>query len=144
MVISHHSYILQEKGRLMDLKLPTSDPIGFIQWIVVAAIAVLFLIPKALREYRAESNMVERLLAEISAEREKRTQAEHRADQFAAERNRLVLEFSDMKRDNALVLKKLEDLEQQNALLTEQNAKLTRKVEELTATLERLSNVNPI
>lgn len=133
----------------MDLKQLPSDPLGFLQWVAAAALGLLVFIPKLLREHRSENGMIDRLMRELASERAKRNEAEARADMFAEERNRLILEFSDMKANSVLVIEKLNHLTQQNsilseqsALLTEQNGMLTRKVEELTMALERLSNGN--
>lgn len=148
MVVIPH-FTCQSKGEQMDLKQLPSDPLGFLQWVAAAAIALLVFIPKFLREHKSESGMIDRLMRELASERSKRTEAEARADMFAEERNRLILEFSDMKTNSALVIEKLNHLTQQNALLTEQsahlteqNGMLTRKVEELTQALERLSNAS--
>ena len=130
----------QNKGGQMDFKQLPSDPFGFFMWVIMGLVAAVVFIPKYLKEHRADSGMIDRLMRELASEREKRTEAEKRADMFAGERNNLILEFSDMKRDSALVLEKLNYLTQQNTLLTEQNGALSRRVEELTQAMERLSN----
>lgn len=132
----------QSKGVQMDLKQLPSDPLGFLQWVAAAALGLLVFIPKLLREHRSENGMIDRLMRELASERAKRNEAEARADMFAEERNRLILEFSDMKANSVLVIEKLNHLTQQNSILSEQNGMLTRKVEELTMALERLSNGN--
>ena len=126
----------------MDLKQLPSDPLGFLQWVAAAALGLLVFIPKLLREHRSENRMIDRLMRELASERAKRNEAEARADMFAEERNRLILEFSDMKANSVLVIEKLNHLTQQNSILSEQNGMLTRKVEGLTMALERLSNAN--
>lgn len=138
-MVTYPSLFGQNKGVQMDFKQLPTDPLSLIQWVVAALLAALFFIPKYLKEHKMDSGMIDRLVRELASEREKRVEAENRADTFADDRNRLILEFSDMKRDSALVLAKLNHLTEQNAHLTEQNGTLALKVEELTQALERLS-----
>lgn len=127
-------------------KIPT-NPLDLLIWIVVGVVGALLFIPKWLKENKVESGIIDRLSRELAEERQLRKEVEARADRFAAERNELILQFSDMKRDSALVQQKLdqvlaqnEALAKQNAALAETNRNLSNKVDQLSQELQGLVN----
>ena len=127
-------------------KIPT-NPMDLLIWIVAGVIGALLFIPKWLKENKAESGIIDRLSRELADERQLRKEIEARSDRFAAERNELILQFSDMKRDSALVQQKLdqvlaqnEALAAQNAALVETNRHLSNKVDQLSQELQGLVN----
>ena len=131
----------------MDFSKVPTDPWGFTVWIISAILLAIAFVPKFIKEHKTESGMIDRLTRELARSYEDKEQAVERADQFAAQRNELILQFSDMKRDNALVLERLAMLTEQNVTLVSQNRQLAAdnqmlvaRVEQLTSTLESMKN----
>ena len=125
-------------------KIPT-NPMELLIWVVAGLVGALLFIPKWLKENKAESGIIDRLNRELTEERALRKEIEIRADHFAAERNELIMQFSDMKRDSALVQHKLDqvlaqntELAAQNIQLAETNRQLSRKVDLLSTELQGL------
>lgn len=124
----------------MDWSRIPTNPLDFLVFLIVGVVGALMFIPKWLKEHRTENGIIDRLSRELADERALRKETEGRADRFAQERNELIMQFSDMKRDNALIMQRLQALTRQNEALTQANNDLSQRVEQLTQTLENVRN----
>lgn len=124
----------------MDWSRIPTNPLDLLVFLIVGIVGAAMFIPKWLKENRTENGIIDRLSRELTEERQLRRDETNRADQFARERNELIIQFSDMKRDNALIVQRLEAVTRQNEELTAINVKLTEHVKQLSRTVENIQN----